>query len=69
VAAQRAAQIEQDAWRAAEVIARQAEQDAADSPRRLRTQLDALDQVLAPQLPSSEQVREEPGSSGARAVQ
>ena len=63
VAAQRAAQIEQDAWRAAEVIERQADQDAADSLRWLRTQLDALDQVIAPQLRSSEQVPEEPGSS------
>jgi predicted nucleic acid-binding protein len=63
VAAQRAAQIEQDAWRAAEAIERRADQDAVDSLRWLRTQLDALDQVLAPQLPSSEQVPEEAGSS------
>ena len=63
VAAQRAARIERDAWRAAEVIERQADQDAADSLRWLRTQLDALDQVIAPQLRSSEQVPEEPGSS------
>ena len=63
VAAQRAARIERDAWRAAEVIERQADQDAADSLRWLRTQLDALDQVIAPQLRSSEQVPEEPGSA------
>jgi hypothetical protein len=63
VAAQRAAQIEQDAWLAAGVIERQADQDAADSLRWLRTQLDALDQVIAPQLRSSEQVPGEPGSS------
>jgi hypothetical protein len=64
VAARRAAQIEQDAWRAAEVIERQADQDAADSLRWLRTQLDALDQVLARQLLSPEQAHGKPGSSG-----
>lgn len=58
VAAERAAQIEQDAWRAAEVVERQADQDAADSLRCLRTRLDALDQVLARQLLSSEQAGE-----------
>jgi hypothetical protein len=63
VVARRAAQIEQDAWRAAEVIARQAEQDATDSLRWLRTQLDALDQVLTRQFLSSDQRPEEPGSS------
>jgi hypothetical protein len=58
VAAERAAQIEKDAWRAAEVVERQADQDAADSLRCLRTRLDALDQVLARQLLSSEQAGE-----------
>ena len=63
VAAQRAARIEQDAWRAAEAIERQADQAAANSLRWLRTQLDALDQVLARQFLSSDQRPEEPGSS------
>ena len=68
VATRRAAQIEQDARRAAEVIERQADQDAADSLRWLRTQLDALDQVLARQRLSPEQAHGEPGSSDPEQV-
>jgi hypothetical protein len=63
VTAQRAAQIEHDAGRAAEVIEQQAGQAAADSLRWLRTQLDGLDQVLARQLLASEQAHQEPGSA------
>jgi len=63
VAAERAAQIERDARRGAQVIEQQGEQAAADSLRWLRTQLDGLDQVLARQLLASEQAHEEPGSA------
>ena len=48
VAAQHAAQIDKHAWLAAELIERQADQDAADSLRWLRTQLEAARSGASP---------------------
>ena len=47
VAAERAAQIEEQAWRAAEAIERQADQQAAEWLRSLPVRLEEVDQVLA----------------------
>jgi hypothetical protein len=48
VAAQHAAQIDKQAWLAAELIERQADQDAADSLRWLRMQLEAARSGASP---------------------
>jgi hypothetical protein len=66
VAAQRAARIEHDARRAAQAIEHQGDQAAAESLRWLRTQLDALDQVLARHLVSCEQAGEPARSDPAQ---
>ena len=60
--AQRAADIDKHARLTVEMIEHQADQDAAESLRWLRGQLDALDQVLARQLLSSEEGGEPVGA-------
>ena len=57
-AAKRAAHIQAQAWRTAERIEQQGEQDAAERLRWLRVQLDALAQVLSEQEPAPESVAE-----------
>jgi hypothetical protein len=57
-AAIRAAEIEDQAWRTAEAIKRQADQQAAEWLRSLRARLDQVDQTLSQRLPFPERVHE-----------
>ena len=64
-AAARAAQIVEQARCRAEIIQRQADEDAAERLRWLRVQLDALDQLLVQQTPAPGPVDEPVPSSDA----